>query len=1659
MTTFPHGGAAGVFRSFENKGDHTSGLHEPLKEEIRDLLRIYEGQLTALMGASVVGTVFASIADGMAGTEEGQIFVVLEPDSSDAVWTAYKNDGVTATPQRNFPDPRRIEEAVADAEAARDAAQVSESKAAGHEQGAEDAEAGAKAARDTAELAALAVGAQIYADIAAGLADTADGDLFMVFEPGGAQVYRNDTGSATYLGALAHTSALEAIGWKERASEPVHADYKMRVGGVWWSPDWYVMAWAGQSGVGENSGQTSGDKTPDANVYALDNTTGLLGVATLGQEPFSTHAGAPNSLALHAAKRISRQLRRPVAIVNEPVGGSEFGTWRESLGGANWATLVAAITSLFADASGALWGQDKVHAFGWNHGEAFNDFGPLHLVSEEYLPELCSQVFGASWADDDLRFVAGEVMREESGGTAARVNRELRRFAEAGQYPRFKLVGSHGLDVLPDGVHAEGHALVEYGARYADAFAGLSEGLKSASLDHLAVLPEHRVINEQLYSLLIEMTDAPTDASAQNITILTARENTNVVFEVNGVDNHVMSGATNATFTLSTPDRAVTRVWYPAVAMADEPPSFTRSSPEKPGTMEQYHIGKHACVAGFFISHHANLTHAVKACEFGDTCETVRIQSCPKVDFREFRAAELPETVNLINFAGSLVPPEVQDELATVNEARGYAINLANRGTKSAGRAVLPFGSITNLTESIQSGFAALNNSVAIVVDQPTGSFRVLYAEEGAPVTPGIAPAGWRYASPAASQQGQELPSNFLDGVSDGEAVYLKNNTINGEEGKFPNGVTLGDGAEFATRQEAVDAIALGWRLADGKCFSAAGCRYMFKAGALAIPDMPGVIPVAPATPEHFAAVGNKVVDDTAAFRALGVFGGIIKFTSGKTYLANEVQFAKGSTITTNGAVLHTDGANAPAIYEAAHILFREGCTIKDKMKVTASGMASGANLVHCFEECDVEFDLRADTELTATALVMQGEKSNLRSLTTRNFARPVQLDGTLNGNVFATEWDADETATESVAQLGSITTGLFTKTADFSFKLEFDVPASAPAGCIAEMGSSTLGFYVGFTSGELVVRVGSGALGHPATAAKVTFPEHGLLDKAITLYGAVDVSTDKLTVWAFEEQGSEVFTLSDVAASPFTSWAGSGGGKVGSVSADGVTGGEDASDYNGTISGAFFWDSSLQDGEPNYAEGFQSGGHDLRGFSRGWSIRQQRNFTIGAGRIYQRSAQAAANGEVPGYNGFLLDGAEGGNFGDQYIAEAGEHAIRIAGPRSSSLTWGVPTMVRASGSSFKVNGSTNLRSRDIFVAGMHIVDPCWETGPSGKASQPIRVSHTDGFTCGPVSIMETGDYELTRGTLTAFSNSTGCSIESVNSNMDWPLTLLTDQEDLNGDTIVGNHEISIQNAQCSEPKSDEEIVTFDMREDGGTIGGIRIDLNILGVRPMSRSIVKVTNAVAGFDGPIILTGTMSKFAASDIVDLQGQNLSCDFLVHGSGAGSRILVTPQEFDPSKADDTASLFIRDFNGAVGAGNAGASVVLSRIGGGRPGAGIVAGQQGADADQVSLEVWVHSAGGSSNELTLHSRFRHNGAFEMLGANASVQIGGKQVLGPRLPNIGDLAVSASSGTLPTVDETMSVSDAAAPTNVELLKFCMELAAKVDALTQIDRDHGLIG
>ena len=98
---------------------------------------------------------------------------------------------------------------------------------------------------------------------------------------------------------------------------------------------------------------------------------------------------------------------------------------------------------------------------------------------------------------------------------------------------------------------------------------------------------------------------------------------------------------------------------------------------------------------------------------------------------------------------------------------------------------------------------------------------------------------------------------------------------------------------------------------------------------------------------------------------------------------------------------------------------------------------------------------------------------------------------------------------------------------------------------------------------------------------------------------------------------------------------------------------------------------------------------------------------------------------------------------------------------------------------------------------------------------------------------------------------------------------------------------------------------------------------------------------------------------------------------------------------------------------------------------------------ESEDGALKFKVEKAG------TLSTQFEVNGAtIGFFGATAAAQS----------THVADITTSASSGSLPAANDTNTIANAAAPTNAELLQYCVTLEAKVEALLAFASAHGLM-
>lgn len=168
--------------------------------------------------------------------------------------------------------------------------------------------------------------------------------------------------------------------------------------------------------------------------------------------------------------------------------------------------------------------------------------------------------------------------------------------------------------------------------------------------------------------------------------------------------------------------------------------------------------------------------------------------------------------------------------------------------------------------------------------------------------------------------------------------------------------------------------------------------------------------------------------------------------------------------------------------------------------------------------------------------------------------------------------------------------------------------------------------------------------------------------------------------------------------------------------------------------------------------------------------------------------------------------------------------------------------------------------------------------------------------------------------------------------------------------------------------------------------------------------------------------------------DTQILRLECDNNDASSGADIRMYRHRNTAVGQDDDELSTLFFRGHNDDTTASQRQVDYASIQA-------------QIADATTASedgkLLLQVQTAG------TLTTQVEVNGAtVGFFGATAAAQS----------THVADLSATATTGTLPTADGTMTIADAASPTNAELLEYCRELEAKVNSLLAFASAHGLM-
>ncbi|KGM50673.1 sialate O-acetylesterase [Pseudooceanicola atlanticus] len=815
---------------------------------------------------------------------------------------------------------------------------------------------------------AATLGFPTFDSTAEGIAGVADGETFSVVGENLVDLYRRSGASATAVAAIPQLdAAIKGVteqGWKSRGTtEPSHANYKVQIGSTWYSPDWLTVLVTGQSNPKGNSAATNGDKTGAGDVWVWNGyTAGTTGAAVevagdaiveaaLGAVPFTTAEGTVNNMAFHAAHRMSVALRRPVLIVMTAVGGTGINDWDPSSGGF-WSAMDTAITDALAD--GDLWGTEKVDLFmmGWGE-DAYNLTTNMWTLGDSRLPEIITAAKAASWASEDIFFAATLPVQEADGGDAWQVSREWIKIAASGKYANFAVVPSDGLALTGEDVglqvHFDGASLQELGYRTADIFLGKSAGVTSDS-SYPRGLPNTETFRAQPMVLLGEMLFDPTDpdddggdpdevqvaSGANGIPVLYVKDDGGTITRDGGTTT---GGSPSYSHTVDSTNRVRLRAYAAAAAARDNPVRLNIGAGEPAGenSLTSLVIPPDAPLSQIYLTGPTNLKGRVIAADIPRTVETLRLQDAPGLDFSDFIAEDMPPGLTYLNLTGCLVPNNVKAAIDAENIARGGMITVVH-GEEAGFTETRTFTSVTEMTNAITDGFSQLDGRVAFISNPTTGAFTTLQAKAGVAATPGEAPAGWQIVNRSGGFLARSELEDFIAAggvfangvVSDaGDLRFLwdkaRTLTLTGSV-TVATGETLtqatsgatgivkegGTGSSFVVTSVVGDFDTS--NELTGSLSGALGANSVPSVVAVYafISGMPGVKPVAPSTPDHFA--DNNTPGTTNMRTALVEWAAdtsVLKkeLRSNTIYAASDLVSAGASLAFPAGSVVDGNGA------------------------------------------------------------------------------------------------------------------------------------------------------------------------------------------------------------------------------------------------------------------------------------------------------------------------------------------------------------------------------------------------------------------------------------------------------------------------------------------------------------------------------------------------------------------------------------------------------------------------------------------------------------------------------------------------------------------------------------------------------------------------------
>lgn len=443
--------------------------------------------------------------------------------------------------------------------------------------------------------------------------------------------------------------------------------------------------------------------------------------------------------------------------------------------------------------------------------------------------------------------------------------------------------------------------------------------------------------------------------------------------------------------------------------------------------------------------------------------------------------------------------------------------------------------------------------------------------------------------------------------------------------------------------------------------------------------------------------------------------------------------------------------------------------------------------------------------------------------------------------------------------------------------------------------------------------------------------------------------------------------------------------------------------------------------------EGSYIGYLDIEDYVRGFRA-DFCSFDVGDSYMRGRSANASKSA---GHNGILILGCQDFSFGDQWIEDAGEHAVRIGGSlgtytETRNYRFGVITAIRPGGCAFKVNptllvsAGVTEKAYNGTVAGVVGTDVGEATVEGNE--ELMRLTHVVGLTIGFARSFVDQQAASSQYAV-QINDANGVTIgelESATANAGFVNILGT--SDVDGVDFFGGDVVALRIGRLIGITTGANAIGVNTAFNVG-----RVHIGLDGIRGFSSNVISWSGTLTddfelkGWVGGSVAP-VYSGVPDSDefVVDVRYNNTRA--IGRGArvrSAGGVVELAAPSFDPADSDAGATgFFLTNGSGTAGAGNHGSAVEGTGPGTQRRGWSLGGFQPTADPLKVAPALYYKNVVSSSNEALSPGAFVYGGGLYIPDAAPDVPdtVAGWMVIYID-PADNDLKVKFGDGTVKTL------------------------------------------